>query len=56
VLVGSKYSISRISENGTIQWTYEFPLNTADFNTEVFIEYALNDDPAGENTLVIASN
>jgi hypothetical protein len=28
VPVGNKYKISRIAEDGAIQWTYEFPLST----------------------------
>jgi hypothetical protein len=27
VPVGTKYKVSRIAEDGTIQWTYEFPLD-----------------------------
>jgi hypothetical protein len=41
VPVGNKYKVSRIAEDGGIQWTYEFPLDTT-LQTEVFIEYALN--------------
>jgi hypothetical protein len=29
VPVGNKYKVSRIAEVGAIQWTYEFPLDTA---------------------------
>jgi hypothetical protein len=41
VPVGNKYKVSRIAEDGAIQWKYEFPLDTT-LQTEVFIEYALN--------------
>ena len=54
VPVGNKYEVSRIAEDGAIQWTYEFPLSNS-FNTEVFIEYALNAVSGSDNTLVISN-
>jgi hypothetical protein len=54
VPVDNKYKVSRIAEDGAIQWTYEFPLDTT-LQTEVFIEYALNTVSGGDNTLVIAT-
>jgi hypothetical protein len=54
VPVGSKYKVSRIAEDGAIQWTYEFPLDSTS-NSEVFIEYALNAVSGGDNTLVMAT-
>jgi hypothetical protein len=53
VPVGEKYQVSRIAEDGAIQWTYELPLDPANLQTEVFIEYALNPVFGGDNTLVI---
>jgi hypothetical protein len=55
VPVGSNFKVSRIAENGTIQWTYEFPLNTTNNYKEVFIEYTLSAVSVGENALVIAT-
>jgi hypothetical protein len=54
VSVGEKYQVSRIAEDGAIQWTYELSLDPANLQTEVFIEYALNPVFGGDNTLVIA--
>lgn len=56
VPVDSKYKVSRIAEDGAIQWTYEFPLDIANSDKEVFIEYALNAVSNGDNTLVIANS
>jgi hypothetical protein len=56
VPVGNKYKVSRIAEDGAVQWTYEFPLDIANSYKEVFIEYALNAVSGGENTLVIANS
>jgi len=53
VPVGEKFQVSRIAEDGGIKWTYELPLHTANLQTEVFIEYALNPVFGGDNTLVI---
>jgi len=41
VPVDNKYKVSRFAQDGAIQWTYEFPMDTT-LQTEVFIEYALN--------------
>lgn len=54
VPVELKYKISRIAEDGAIQWTYELPLSTS-LNTEVFIEYAINRVSGSDNTLVISN-
>jgi hypothetical protein len=55
VPVGAKYKVSRISENGIIQWTYEFPMDVNNSQKEVFIEYVLSTTTAVPNTLVISN-
>jgi hypothetical protein len=53
--VGTRYQVSRVRFGG-IQWTYEFPLDINNPNTQVFIDYALNAIAGGANTLVVSNS